>query len=105
MLKLEEALIEAREVIRREVKPKPMNVKQLRLILEKICAPYDYNPRRSHLLKRYREEIAEPPPTISAIGVMTSKEMKRELSRLGLNFMTNMRKSVEGDFGRGCKKK
>ncbi|CAB4008990.1 Hypothetical predicted protein [Paramuricea clavata] len=94
MLKLEEALIEAREVIRREVKPKPMNVKQLRLILEKICVSYDYNPRRSHLLKRYREEIAEPPPQVSEIEVMTSKEMKKELSRLGLNFMTNMRKSV-----------
>ncbi|CAB4003415.1 Hypothetical predicted protein [Paramuricea clavata] len=94
LLKLEEALIEAREVIRREVKPKPMNVKQLKLILGKICASNDYNPKRSHLLKRYREEVAEPPPQVFEIEVMTSKEIKRELSRLGLNFKTNMRKSV-----------
>ncbi|CAB4035603.1 Hypothetical predicted protein [Paramuricea clavata] len=51
LLKIEEALIEAREVIRREVRPKPMNVKQLKLILRKVCAYFDYLPRRSHLLE------------------------------------------------------
>ncbi|CAB3989939.1 Hypothetical predicted protein [Paramuricea clavata] len=38
----------------------------------------------------YREKIAEPSRSVSEIGAMTAKEMKRELSQLGLDFVTNM---------------
>ncbi|CAB4038525.1 Hypothetical predicted protein, partial [Paramuricea clavata] len=47
---------------------------------------------RSELLQMYRKKIAEPPRPVSEIEVMTLKEMKRELSRLGLDFVTVMKK-------------
>ncbi|CAB3994839.1 Hypothetical predicted protein [Paramuricea clavata] len=94
MLMTEEAMVETRRVIREEVKPKPLTVKQLKLILGKVRIHYDYNPKRSHLLQLYREKVAEPPRSVSEIEVMTAIEMKRELSRLGLDFLTNMSKPV-----------
>ncbi|CAB4020686.1 Hypothetical predicted protein [Paramuricea clavata] len=94
MLMLEDAMVEVREVIRKEVKPKPITVKQLKLIFRKVQIFYVHNPKRSYLLQMYREKVAEPPRPVSEIEVMSAKEMKRELSRLGLNFLTVMSKTV-----------
>ncbi|CAB3991946.1 Hypothetical predicted protein [Paramuricea clavata] len=94
MLVTEEALVEVRKVIREEVRPKPMTVVQLRTVFRKVLIPYGCNPRKSYILELYRIKVAEPSRSVLEIENMMAVEMKRELSRLGLDFLTNTNKTV-----------